>query len=89
MAICKQCNSEMLEAATCVGREPVQIGSKTFPRIPYQYSHAVPDEGRCRDCGVTPGGIHHPYCVIERCPQCNGQLLSCGCSLGSGRLSGH
>jgi hypothetical protein len=34
---------------------------------------------RCGDCGVRPGGFHHPGCDLQRCPRCRGRLLTCGC----------
>lgn len=37
------------------------------------------DPGRCRDCGVAKGGMHHPGCFAECCPRCGGQLVGCGC----------
>ena len=33
----------------------------------------------CHDCGCHVGDNHTPGCDMERCPKCNGQLISCDC----------
>jgi len=33
----------------------------------------------CGDCKCKVGEYHIPGCDEERCPKCNGQLISCGC----------
>lgn len=33
----------------------------------------------CHDCGVHEGQTHEYGCDMERCPFCNGQLISCSC----------
>ena len=36
-------------------------------------------EGRCHDCNVAPGGLHHIGCDMDKCQLCLGQAISCGC----------
>ncbi len=54
-------------------------GALSVPVSPYHggWSREVPD--RCGDCGARPGGYHHPGCDVQRCPECGGQLIGCGC----------
>lgn len=35
----------------------------------------------CHDCKVEEGQLHRPNCDMERCPNCGGQLISCGCTI--------
>jgi hypothetical protein len=40
----------------------------------------VPYEGRqCHDCSAYEGELHVPGCDTERCGDCGGQAIMCGC----------
>ncbi len=73
-AKCKFCNQDMKPGTGCTLKEYTDMGPKVYARVPYN------GEGHCHDCAVATGQLHHPGCDMERCPKCNGQALSCGCT---------
>jgi hypothetical protein len=69
MVDCQTCKREMLLAPSCTTRlDTARYGSERHLPDP------PPD--RCRDCGVTIGGTHHPLCCIAQCARCGGQKLA-------------
>ncbi len=77
MAVCEDCRGEMPAAASCVARVLVFDG-QAYERRVADRRRLGPD-GRCGDCGVVEGGVHHYGCDLEECPSCGWQLLSCSC----------
>lgn len=78
---CPRCKRTMSTADGCErivfpgGASPVPYGSE--PGVEgVATSSPLP---RCRDCGARLGFLHHAYCVVQACPRCKGQLLSCAC----------
>ena len=70
---------EQIETAQL--RPTIVLGTKEFSRIRYgNESHDWgADERPCHDCRVLKGEYRVPGCDVERCPACDGQLLTCDC----------
>jgi hypothetical protein len=81
MAICPQCEGEMMDEISCLS-DPISICGDFFEPIRWgnerKRSRWVIDFP-CRDCRTPVGGVHHPGCCVERCPSCLGQALGCPC----------
>ncbi len=75
---CDNCDQDMSSNTTITCRE-LWI---TFPdgkKWHKNTHHFNEPSGRCHDCNIKHGGFHHNGCDVERCPKCEGQLISCGC----------
>lgn len=79
MAVCTWCDKEMITGASCT-LDVLTIGGAAF-RLP-------PARRACGDCGVSPGGLHHPGCDLQRCPVCGWQLITCDCRFDDQSLRG-
>ncbi len=81
MAICTWCDREMTTGSSCT----VQAFHRSGVIHPLPPNHGGKGarwglgNEHCGDCGVAPGGFHHPGCDAAECPACGHQLLSCGC----------
>jgi len=75
---CEECDQEMLEADSCIYTY-IKNGNKVYQR---SRKHFEEPSGRCEDCGIKHGGVHHYGCDEETCPICGEQLISCDCFEG-------
>jgi len=81
MAMCPQCEGEMMDEISCLS-DPIAIGGDFFEPIRWgeeRRSSRWVIDFPCRDCRTPIGGVHHPGCCVERCPACLGQALGCPC----------
>lgn len=81
MAVCRYCEGEMKDEISC---RPDSLVIDGVVIKPVRWGEEKESHGRridycCRDCGTPPGGVHHPGCCVERCPNCLGQAVGCGC----------
>lgn len=72
---CSVCGQEMLKAKGCSATH-IKYKGRIYKRLT---THFNEESGKCHDCGAEHGNYHHPGCDVERCPICNGQLISCDC----------
>jgi hypothetical protein len=76
MAKCEICEKDMNRAKGCFDRDWV-IDGKRYAAL--KHYDRFGDGSRCGDCNAKEGEAHHPGCDMERCPLCQGQLISCDC----------
>jgi hypothetical protein len=68
--ICSYCEHEMTDGVGCT----VSQFDCEPPRLPNLTG------AKCHDCHCPQGTLHHPGCEADRCPNCGGQAISCGCA---------
>jgi hypothetical protein len=79
--ICKACHQDMADCekedgnVTCLV-PVIEIDGHQYRRSKYHFGE---EWGRCHDCEIKHGGIHHAFCDVEKCPVCDDQLISCDC----------
>lgn len=80
MAKCRECQQEMFVVDSC-WKELIRIRIKGRVYLRDTNHFDSSPNGRCHDCGIVnkQGNLHHFGCDVERCPLCQGPLISCGC----------
>ncbi|MFB6096592.1 MAG: hypothetical protein ABEJ74_04320 [Haloferacaceae archaeon] len=93
MPYCSLCERESAVASGCRERrlvygvdDPDELDDVDPDELvePYRYGEEPRFEGTeargtCPECDVAVGEYHHPFCRIERCPECGEQLQFCDC----------
>ncbi len=78
MATCTHCSNDLSTGTSCTV-EALHMNGRRFSLVRHRRRRGDTN-GRCGDCGVRDGGLHHLGCDLQRCPGCGGQLISCWCS---------
>ena len=81
MVNCEDCQQEMTTASSCTADVLIMRGERHERE---RVRRPIGPKGRCGDCGVQRGGVHHLGCDLEDCPRCHRQLISCGCAMIDG-----
>ena len=80
MVKCDDCKKEMSDSSTkTCNQTHIKIDGEWHERNTSYF-----DEGKfCHDCNIEnqEGNFHHFGCDMERCPKCEGQLISCECNI--------
>ena len=76
---CEDCNRVMRGSQGCT-RSNLRFGDGEVIRRNVTYFDR---NLHCHDCGIANhwGNVHHFGCDVERCPRCDGQLISCDCKV--------
>jgi hypothetical protein len=71
--MCRDCKQLMKPGTACT-RTTVTVDGRRIKRSLEHFESSI-----CHDCNAPSGQLHHLGCDVERCPVCDGQLISCGC----------
>ena len=71
--ICEVCHQDMAELKTKMTMLHAwyQLWRSMDSNIEGSKYHFGEEGGRCHDCRIKHGGIHHAECDVEKCPVCD------------------
>lgn len=78
MSECKLCRQDMNRVEGCKNDKVIKFSDVSLDAVKAGESSDFTDSV-CHDCGASVGEPHHVGCDVERCPRCEGQLISCDC----------
>jgi hypothetical protein len=82
LLVCAYCLGDVLggRLMTCENHRYVHFpDGESLLSIPFMPENIL-NGLTCPDCKVRIGGFHHPGCMYETCPRCEGRLVECGCT---------